>query len=79
MEGHNEDIVLPVANPTLQPYIDKLIIRAGQQDKDNSKTYLLDAQTRQASGDGNNEDFMSAMALGGAEMKKDLFTQLKLG
>ena len=71
--------MLPLANPTLQDYVDKLVIRAGQQDKDNSKTYLLDCQTRQASGDGNQEDFMSPMMIGGAGMKKDLFTHLKLG
>ena len=81
LEAHNEDIILPVANPTQQEYVDKLVIRAGKMDKDpnSNKTALLDLQTRQATGEGYNVPFASTMAIAAASQVKDAFSRLKLG
>jgi hypothetical protein len=69
---------MPLANPTFQNYIDKIILRAGKMDGDDN--VLLDLQTRQASGGAHNiQDFMSLMQAGDSGMVKDAFSRLRLG
>ena len=81
MEKHNEDIVFPLSNPTMQNYVPKLLVRAGQQaNTRNTNTWLLEMQTRQASGGAYCGEFMDPFTtIAPGAMVKDYYTRTRLG